>query len=168
MKTKFWSFTALLIGSLALSIVPLPKLLQVIRPPFVCLVFLYVQYYQPALFRLSLLFAFGLLLDSLYSTVLGQHVFALVLVSWLASTKARRFQFFTMGQQMGYIALFIAVYALCDALAGMYFGLKNSGLAIGFMVLMAALFWPWLCILGDWLFREKMAMPALQAARSKR
>lgn len=168
MKVKFWSLMALLIGALALSILPMPKLLQVIRPPFLCLVFLYIQYYQPALFRVSILFIFGLLLDSLYSSVLGQHVFALVLVSWLASTKARRFQFFTMGQQMGYVAVFMAVYVLCDALAGMYFGLKTSGLAIGFTVLMAALFWPWLCIFGDWLFREKMAMPALQSARSKR
>lgn len=168
MKAKFWSLATLLIGALALSILPLPKLLQVIRPPFVCLVFLYIQYYQSALFRVSALFIFGLLLDSLYSTVLGQHAFALVLMSWLANTKSRRFSFFTMGQQMGYIAVFTALYVSCNALIGMYFGLKTSSLAMGFTVLMAALFWPWLCVFGDWLFREKIAMPALQTARSKR
>ncbi|STX37869.1 rod shape-determining protein MreD [Legionella feeleii] len=80
--------------ALVLTILPLPDLLVGLRPPWVLMLVLYLQYYLPDHFNISLLVIIGLMLDVLLATVIGEHAFALCFVSWIASNKARRFSFF--------------------------------------------------------------------------
>ena len=88
------------IVALILSILPMPELISAFRPPWVLLLVLYIEYFLPGNFKLTTLLIVGLLLDVLLSTVIGEHSFALLLVTWIASSKSRRFQFFSMMQQI--------------------------------------------------------------------
>lgn len=82
------------IVALLLSILPMPELISAFRPPWILLLVLYIEYFLPGNFRLTTLLFVGLLLDVLLATVIGEHSFALLLVTWIASSKSRRFQFF--------------------------------------------------------------------------
>src|SRR5438552_12980666 len=93
--------TKVMIGfvfALLLTILPMPGIFQGIRPIWVLLLLFYLQFYLPDFFNLLLLFVLGLLLDIILATVIGEHILALTLVTWISSGKARRFYFFSTGQ----------------------------------------------------------------------
>lgn len=137
------------IGALVLSILPIPELISAFRPPWVLLLVLYIEYYLPGNFKLTALLILGLLLDVLLSTVIGEHSFALLLVTWIASSKSRRFQFFSMLQQICLIGFFCFLYqsviSFTDALLGFHYSLLMPLAS----ALLGMFFWPWIRLLGD-------------------
>ncbi|CAM3002024.1 rod shape-determining protein MreD [Legionella worsleiensis] len=137
------------VGALVLSILPLPEWLSAFRPPWVLLLILYIEYYLPGNFRLTALLFTGLLLDVLMSSVIGEHSFALLLVTWIASTKSRRFQFFSMMQQICLIGFFCLLYqsviSFIDGLLGFHYSLFTPLAS----ALLGMFFWPWIRLLGD-------------------
>ncbi len=137
------------IGALTLSILPMPEWLASFRSPWILLLVLYLEYYLPGKFKLITLLIVGLLLDVLLSTVIGEHSFALLLVTWLASTKSRRFQFFSIAQQIVLIGFFCFLYqgliSTSDALLGYHY---NINMPLGSAVL-GMFLWPWIRLLGD-------------------
>ncbi len=140
---------AALILALALTILPLPALLVGLRPPWALILILYLQFYLAEYFNLFVLVIIGMALDVLLSTVLGEHVFALSIVAWIASSKARRFRLFSMGQQMALIGFFCLLYQLLiliiDASLGYYYGFI---LPLG-STLISILVWPWIRLIAD-------------------
>lgn len=137
------------IGALVLSILPIPELISTFRPPWVLLLVLYIEYYLPGNFKLTALLVVGLLLDVLLSTVIGEHSFALLLVTWIASGKSRRFQFFSMLQQICLIGFFCLLYqsviSFTDALLGFHYDLMMPLAS----AVLGMFFWPWIRLLGD-------------------
>jgi rod shape-determining protein MreD len=137
------------IGALVLSILPIPELISAFRPPWVLLLVLYIEYYLPGNFKLTAILIVGLLLDVLLSTVIGEHSFALLLVTWIASGKSRRFQFFSMMQQICLIGFFCLLYqsviSFTDALLGFHYSLLMPLAS----ALLGMFFWPWIRLLGD-------------------
>lgn len=135
--------------ALVLTILPLPGFLMGIRPPWVLLLVLYLQFYMPDYFNLFVLFLLGLILDVLLSTVIGEHAFALCLISWIASNKARRFSFFSIGQQMALIGFFALFYQLIlltiDAFLGFYITFTSM---LG-STLISIVLWPWIRLLAE-------------------
>lgn len=135
--------------ALILTIIPLPSLFVSIRPPWILILVLYLQFYMPDYFKVSMLFVLGLILDALLSTVIGEHAFALCLVCWLASSKARRFYFFSIGQQMALIGFFCALYQLLIFLIDAFMGYRMSMVGVAGASLLSILFWPWLRLLAE-------------------
>ena len=137
------------IGALVLSILPMPEILSSFRPPWILLLVLYIEYYLPGNFRLTTILITGLLLDVLLSTVIGEHSFALLLVTWIASSKSRRFQFFSMIQQICLIGFFCLLYqsviSFIDALLGYHYSLLMPLTS----AVLGMFFWPWIRLLGD-------------------
>ncbi|MBA2711852.1 MAG: rod shape-determining protein MreD [Tatlockia sp.] len=150
-------FFVALIFTLALTILPLPELLVGLRPPWVLLIILYTQFFLAENFNLALLIFIGMALDVLLSTVLGEHVFALAIVVWIASSKARRFRLFSMGQQMALIGFFCLLYQslilIIDASLGYYYGFI---MPLG-STLISILLWPWVRLLADESLAPKAA-----------
>jgi len=140
--------TAIIIA-LALTILPLPELLLELRPPWILILILYIQFFLPDYFNIVFLLIIGLVLDVLLSTVLGEHAFALSLVAWLANSKARRFRLFAMGQQMALIGFFCLLYqgliVVIDASLGYYYGFLMSLGSTAISVLL----WPWMRLIAD-------------------
>ena len=141
-------FMAALI-TLALTILPLPDLLIGLRPPWVLILILYLQFFLPYHFNVVILLIIGLALDVLLSTVLGEHTFALSLVTWIASSKARRFRLFSMGQQMTLVGFFCLFYQLIIVTID-----ASLGYHVGFIMvlgssLISVLLWPWVRLIAD-------------------
>lgn len=141
-------FLAILLA-LVLTIIPLPELLIGIRPPWVLLLALYLEFYMPDEFSIVLLLTVGLVLDVLLSTVLGEHAFALSLVTWIANSKARRFSLFTIGQQMALIGFFCLVYQLIILIIDGSLGYKTGFLMPIGSALISVLLWPWVRLVAD-------------------
>lgn len=137
------------LAALALSILPMPELISIFRPPWVLLLVLYIEYYLPGQFKLAALLIVGLLLDVLLSTVIGEHSFALLLVTWIASTKSRRLRFFSLFQQICVIGFFCLLYQsvilFIDALLGFNYSLVMPVTS----AILGMIIWPWIRVLGD-------------------
>jgi rod shape-determining protein MreD len=125
---------------------PMPDLCQGIKPMWALLLLFYIQFYLPDYFHLLTLFVLGLLLDILLSTVIGEHIFALTLVTWIASNKARRFYFFSIGQQMALIAFFCLLYQLIILTVEAFLGLQVNLFGLFGNPLVTALLWPVFCV----------------------
>lgn len=137
------------IGVLILSILPMPELISAFRPPWVLLFVLYIEYFLPGIFKLTALLIAGLLLDALLSTVIGEHSFALLLVIWIASTKSRRFRFFSMVQQICLVGFFCFLYQSIISFIDVLLGF-NYSLFMPFASAALSMFlWPWIRLLGD-------------------
>lgn len=134
---------------LILSILPIPELISSFRPPWVLLLVLYIEYFLPGNFKLTTLLVVGLVLDVLLSTVIGEHSFALLFVTWIATSKSRRFQFFSMMQQIFLIGFFCLLYQSVISLIDAMLGFNYSMLAPFGSALMGMFFWPWIRLLGD-------------------
>ncbi len=134
---------------LTMTIIPLPDVIAVFRPPWVMLFVLYVQFYLPRYFRVTWVFILGLSMDVLLASVFGEHAFALLVASCLAASKARRFNFFSIAQQMILIALFCMVYQLIIVLIDSSLGYNNKIMfAIG-TIFLTMIVWPWAKMLAD-------------------
>ncbi|CAM2796646.1 Rod shape-determining protein MreD [Legionella steigerwaltii] len=137
------------IVALLLSILPMPELISAFRPPWVLLLVLYIEYFLPGNFRLTTLLFVGLFLDVLLATVIGEHSFALLLVTWIASSKSRRFQFFSMMQQIFLIGFFCLLYqsiiSIITALLGFNYNLFTPLAS----ALVGMFLWPWIRLFGE-------------------
>ena len=149
MNTLNFRFLFAVLLALALTIIPLPEVLAVFRPPWVLMFVLYVQFFLPRYFRVTWVFLLGLSLDVLLVSVIGEHAFALLLTSCLAASKMRRFHFFSIAQQMILIALFCMVYQFIIVLIDVSLGYSNSALFAVGTVLVTMIFWPWIKLLAD-------------------
>ncbi|KTD02569.1 rod shape-determining protein MreD [Fluoribacter gormanii] len=137
------------IVALLLSILPMPELISAFRPPWVLLLVLYIEYFLPGNFRLTTLLFVGLLLDVLLATVIGEHSFALLLVTWIASSKSRRFQFFSMMQQIFLIGFFCFLYQSIISLITALLGFNYSLFMPVASALVGMFIWPWIRLLGE-------------------
>ncbi|KTD58814.1 Rod shape-determining protein MreD [Legionella sainthelensi] len=137
------------IVALLLSILPMPELISAFRPPWILLLVLYIEYFLPGNFKLTTLLFVGLLLDVLLATVIGEHSFALLFVTWIASSKSRRFQFFSMMQQIFLIGFFCLLYQSIISLIAVLLGFNYSILAPFASTLVSMFLWPWIRLLGQ-------------------
>jgi rod shape-determining protein MreD len=137
------------IVALLLSILPMPELISDFRPPWVLLLVLYIEYFLPGNFRLTTLLFVGLLLDVLLATVIGEHSFALLLVTWIASSKSRRFQFFSMMQQIFLIGFFCFLYQSVISLTALLLGFNYSIFTPVCSAIVGMIIWPWIRLLGE-------------------
>lgn len=71
-------------AALLLTLLPLPNLLAVIRPPLLVMTILYWSTLAPRTGGIFIGFAFGMALDVIQGEQLGQHALALSFVTYLA------------------------------------------------------------------------------------
>ena len=132
-----------------LTILPLPQPVMGFRPPWILLVVLYIQFYLPNYFNMTVLFILGLCIDVLLSTVIGEHAFALVLTTWFAAGKCRRINFFSIVQQMMLLMALCVIYQLVVFLIEAFCGYHNNPWTMTGAALFSMMLWPWMRILGD-------------------
>jgi rod shape-determining protein MreD len=88
-------------------------------------------------------------MDVLLSTVIGEHSFALLLVTWIASSRSRRFQFFSMMQQIFLIGFFCFLYQSIISLISTLLGFNYSIFTPLTSALVGMFIWPWIRLLGE-------------------
>jgi len=92
--------------ALALAVLPLPSVLDVLRPDFLVLVVFYWSIASPSTGGLALPFFAGLALDVIKGVVLGQHALALTLMAaWATHLRLRLRVFSVLSQSLTIFAL---------------------------------------------------------------
>src|SRR3990167_5637834 len=153
--------------ALILTIIPLTSAVFLLRPPWVLLSILYMQFYIPNEFKIYMLFILGCTMDSLLYTVIGEHLFALAVVIWLTTSKARSFCMAPIGHQMLRIGLYGIVYQGCLALIDSLCGDHVKFISIIGPSIIGVLLWPWLRLIGDNCFLKKNSNIAPEIFRSR-
>src|ERR1700690_4646953 len=96
--------------ALALAVIPLPSVLDALRPDFLVLVVFYWCIESPRAGGLTLAFFAGLALDVVHGVVLGQHALALTLMAAWATNFRLRIRVFSPVSQSLTIFAFLASY----------------------------------------------------------
>ncbi|WP_305804250.1 rod shape-determining protein MreD [Stenotrophomonas sp. YIM B06876] len=115
LRTKSWVLPVSLILALLLGLVPLPPLLQPLRPYWLALVLAYWVMETPERVGLGFAFAIGVLADLMYGSILGEQALRLVIFTFILQRFRARIRFFPMSQQALAIGGLLANDRIVDA-----------------------------------------------------
>ena len=136
------SIAALLLASLGATVVPLPDLLEPLRPNFVALAILWLCLLSIRSTGLLLAWAAGLAIDALHGMLLGQNALALVVIAYIALKMRLRIRAFPILHQstvvFGLLAIHEFILFWIDGIAGF----PVTAWARWLPVLTGALCWP--------------------------
>ena len=105
-----WVLPVSLLLALLLGLVPLPGMLQPLRPYWLALVLAYWLLEEPEHIGLGVSFALGVLADLVFGGLLGEQAMRLVVMAFILDRFRARMRFFPLSQQ----ALVIGVLLLND------------------------------------------------------
>lgn len=133
----------------ALTVLPLPSMLDMLRPYWVALVLIYWCLETQGIVSLGLAFLLGLLLDLLTGSLLGLHALSLVIMVYLVSRFRARLRFFPPWQQ----ALSVLALLINDRIILIWIislrGDPMPTLDFWLPPIIGTLLWPWLFLLLD-------------------
>lgn len=133
-----------LLAALALTVLPLPRFGELLRPEWVALVVGYWCLHLPQRVSIGTAFALGIVLDVLKGALLGEHALALCLFAFLLSRFHLQVRVFPLFQQTLTVATALLFYQF------ILFWMEGvAGQGTPFLmrlpsVLTTALLWPWL------------------------
>jgi rod shape-determining protein MreD len=130
-----------LTGALLLAVVPLPDGVAAFRPPFVTIAVIYWTMMWPRLCGPLTAFVFGLALDVLYGSLLGQHALSLVVVSYLTLRFHLQIRIFPLWQLTATAILLMAIDAFLVFWADGMAGYPTGGLSRWTQVLAGGVVW---------------------------
>lgn len=136
--------------ALTLTVIPLPNIIENLRPEFVTIVLIYWCIALPSRVGVGIGWVTGLLVDVLTDSLMGQHALTLAIIAYLAIKLHQRIRVFPIWQQ----ALTVLVFMTFQATITLWIkGMLNE--APSFMTFMlpaisTAIFWP----LGFLLMRQ--------------
>ncbi len=105
-----WVLPVSLLLALLLGLVPLPELLQPLRPYWLALVLAYWLLEEPDKVGLGAAFALGVVADLVFGGLLGEQAMRLAILAFILDRFRARMRFFPLSQQ----ALTIGVLLLND------------------------------------------------------
>jgi rod shape-determining protein MreD len=143
--------------AIMLAILPLPNYITIFFPLWLPLVVIYWTLTLPHRISLGIAWLLGLLLDSLYGTVLGEHALALTIVAYLVEKFYRQIRMYPVLQQGLCIFVFLLIYqGLLLWVQGVVGQMPN---AHWFWIPPATsmIVWPWLVmLLRSWRRRSEV------------
>lgn len=144
-----WVLYASLFGALLLGLLPLPELLQPVRPYWLALVLAYWLIEDPDRVGLGFAFLLGLVADLAYGSLLGEQALRLVILAFIVQRFRARLRFFPIYQQ----ALTLGALLLNDRIvnAGLHLAIGEPTLPAAFWIapLVGMLLWPPVYVLLD-------------------
>ncbi|HET8818240.1 MAG TPA: rod shape-determining protein MreD [Xanthomonadaceae bacterium] len=94
-----WVMPASIVVALVLGLLPLPQMLQPLRPYWLALVVAYWVLEAPDKAGLGMAFLVGLLADLAFGSLLGEQALRLVVMSFIIQRFRARLRFFPVSQQ---------------------------------------------------------------------
>ena len=141
--------------AVVLTLLPLPPVLDVLRPYWVALVLIYWSLETQDMVSLGMAFVSGIVLDFLTGSLLGQHALSLVIIVYLATRFRARLRFFPPWQQeFSVFALLINDRIILLWIVSLR-GEPLPSLAYWLPPIVGTLLWPWLFLALD-RFRGRM------------
>jgi rod shape-determining protein MreD len=108
-KSIFFT-AAVLIGALALNVVPLPDVASTFKPDWVAAVLLYWSIASPQRAGLFTAFFMGLALDVLSGALLGQHALGLIVILYLSQRFHLLIRVFPTSQVLATLFILLGIY----------------------------------------------------------
>ena len=99
-----------IIIALALTILPLPRVLDVIRPDWVALVIIFWSLSVPRSYGVGIAFLVGIVLDVSQGTLLGQHALGLTIVAFITVRFHLQMRVFPLLQLTAFVFALNALY----------------------------------------------------------
>lgn len=134
---------------LILSILPLPDSWIAFKPSWLVLLALYLQFFLGEYFGVFILIFLAFSADILSTDLLGHHLFALTITSWLTMIKIKRFAQFNLMHQMVIIGILIFCYQFLFVFIDFIRGYPIVWLNLVLGPIVSALIWPWFKLLAD-------------------
>lgn len=138
------------IAAFILSMLPLPQMLQSVRPEFILIVLIYWCIALPSRIGVGIGWITGLFFDVSSDAILGQHALTFALIAYLAISLHLRIRVFPVWQQ----ALTIFVFMMLQGTIALWIkGMLGDAPPFSVFILPAistALFWP----VGYFLLRQ--------------
>lgn len=119
-----------------LEVLPLPDMLNLIRPEWICLVLIYWIMALPHRMGVFWGFVVGLFHDALTGVLLGQHALAYALVAYITLLAYKRLRVFPAPQQSGVVFMLVGT---ASVIAFTLQDLVGRGIQSPLMVLLPAL-----------------------------
>lgn len=146
---RFSTIFITIVVAFVLTLLPLPLLLDIMRPYWVALVIIYWCLETQDGISLGWAFIFGIALDLLSASLLGLHALSLVIVVYLVTRFRARLRFFPPWQQ----ALSVLALLMNDRIILLWIislrGEPLPSLAFWLPPIVGTLLWPWLFLLLD-------------------
>lgn len=139
------------VAALLLALVPVPPWLAVVKPMGLALVLIYFALEAPEAAGLGHAFLLGLCADLLYGTLLGEHAFRMVILTFLTLRFRHRLRFFPIWQQAGAVFALLLNDRILDLWVRLLGGAPWPPLVFWIAPLAGLLAWPWVFLLLDGL-----------------
>lgn len=128
--------------ALALTILPLPDWLSMLRPEWVALVLIYWCMALPGRVGVGIAWTTGLLLDVLRAALLGQHALTLAIVAYITLQLYQRIRVFPLWQQAVSVFVLILLHLLLQLWIKGISGSPPQALTFLLPALSSMLLWP--------------------------
>ncbi len=132
--------------ALLLTMLPLPELLQRLRPEWVTIVLIYWCMALPDRIGIGWAWLAGLMLDVATGSLLGQHALVLAIVAFLTLELHQRIRVFPLMQQSFAILVLVTMAQMINLWISSIINTPPSSWTYWFPSLISALLWPWLFI----------------------
>jgi len=103
-----------MVVSLILTLIPLPEFVSVWGPDWIALTLVHWAIVLPKNISLFLAWFVGLLVDTLFGTILGQHALGFVIVLYFSMRFSERINPLIVWQQVFLISVVLSVYMLIN------------------------------------------------------
>jgi rod shape-determining protein MreD len=141
-QVKSWPVYVAFLAAIALEIMPLPAILEPVRPPLPAMVMIYWALMWPERFGLGTAFLIGICLDILHGQLLGQNALALSVVTYLCLRFHLQIRIFPLWQLTMTIFALLFVGAFLDLLIEGIAGFAPAGPARWTRIIAGTLTWP--------------------------
>ncbi len=149
LRDNRWVLPVSVIAALMLGLLPLPPLLQPLRPYWLALVLAYWVIETPERVGLGVAFASGVIADFLYGGVLGEQALRLVVLAFILQRFRARIRFFPMSQQILAIGGLLFNDRIVSAVVHIVVGEPTLPWAYWWAPLLGMALWPLVFVLLD-------------------
>jgi rod shape-determining protein MreD len=134
---------------LVLTIMPLPVVIHSLKPSWVILLVLYVQFFLPRYFNIFMVFALGLIVDVLSFSLLGEHALIMIIICLLAKQQEKRLQFASLSKQVFFIAVLCFIYEDLIYVSNIAQRYQINSFWPIISTCASVILWPWVKAYGD-------------------
>lgn len=139
---RIWPAAVTLFIAVALEIMPLPDILQPLRPPLPTMALIYWTMMWPERFGLLTAFVLGLSLDILHGQLLGENAFALCVVTYMTLRFHLQIRIFPLWQLTMSVFALLTLSSFMQILVEGIAGFGTLGLRQWPRVVSGTLLWP--------------------------
>ena len=135
-------FVVSIIVALALTMMPLPRLIDAFRPDWVALMLIFWALAMPRTYSVGIAWLIGIVLDAAQGTLLGQHALALCIVVYITVKFHLQMRVFPLLQLTATVFALLALYQFLLFWINGVAGVQASAIVYWAPVLIGALIWP--------------------------